>query len=104
MTPRNDAGPTAATQAIPRSPASETRASSPAVQLVVPPDPAPSSPLIRGYAIDREIGRGGMGVVYRARQLGFDRIVALKVMLSERSRNSEDLARFRTETEAFAHL
>ena len=36
-----------------------------------------------GYAIDELIGRGGMGVVYRALQVAFDRPIALKVMAPE---------------------
>ena len=59
---------------------------------------------IGNYQILEEIGRGGMGVIYRARQRHSRRIVALKRMLSFQADSQETLARFRREAEAVASL
>ncbi len=54
-------------------------------------------PSIPGYELLEEIGRGGMGIVYKARQLKLNRLVAMKVLL-------EKLTRFRIEAGAIARL
>jgi serine/threonine protein kinase len=62
-------------------------------------------PLLLGnYQIIKELGRGGMGAVYLARQVSLDRSVALKVMNSQWASNPNFLARFTREAYAAAQL
>jgi WD40 repeat protein len=61
-------------------------------------------PAIAGYEVLGLLGRGGMGVVYRARHLALKRIVALKMVLVHGHATAHDLARFRVEGEAVARL
>jgi serine/threonine-protein kinase len=56
------------------------------------------------YELLGKVGQGAMGVVYRARQVGLDRIVALKMIRAGADATPEDLARFRREAEAVARL
>ena len=59
---------------------------------------------VRGYAIEHELGRGGMGTVYLARQLSLDRPVALKVMSKRWASDPVFVARFTREAFAAAQL
>ena len=74
--------------------------------VICPPSLARASPFLNlpGYQILGELGRGGMGVVYRARQVCANREVALKMILSGEFAGSAEVARFRTEAEALARL
>jgi len=61
-------------------------------------------PVVPGYEIVQEVGRGGMGIVYQARQLGLARTVALKMVSTGLKAGPKDLTRFRAETAALARL
>jgi tetratricopeptide (TPR) repeat protein len=70
-----------------------------------PPEaPSPCVPRVPGYQVLGEIGRGGMGVVYRARQFKPSRLVALKMILDGRFASERDLLRFANEAEIVAAL
>jgi serine/threonine protein kinase len=79
------------------------------VITTLPPGERPSEPpasqrtlQVPGFEILGELGRGGMGVVYKAKQVAANRIVALKMILSGGAAGPAELARFKTEVEAVA--
>src|SRR6516164_10301153 len=70
----------------------------PAPQLTAP------APEIPGYEIVGELGRGGMGMVYKARQTKLERLVALKILPQETSADSTFAERFTREARSLARL
>ena len=74
------------------------------VALQVLPETAAPKQTVGDFRIEREIGRGGMGVVYQAEQLSLERRVALKVFPMAALLAPKQLERFRHEAKAAAML
>src|SRR5262249_24976993 len=64
----------------------------------------PPVPMVNGYDVERQLGVGGMGVAYLARDLQHDRPVVLKMMRTGRDATAIELARFYLEAASIASL
>jgi WD40 repeat protein len=88
-------------------PASDRFIASPFSRSTVSASPLQGTPLpdsVPGFEILGELGRGGMGHVFKARHLGLNRLVALKMIRTGVDASAEQLVRFRSEAEAAAQL
>ncbi len=72
-------------------------------EIDLPPLPGPAWPIIPGYEIVDVLGSGSIGTVYRARQVGLDLVVALKVIRPD-AVSSDQLPRFHEEVRVIAQL
>lgn len=98
----NDAGRPTNTRS--RETASGVTADSPGPPGPVPAVPHPDWPVVPGYEIVEKLAQGGMGQVFKARQVALGRLVALKVIRREFLRDAESVRRFQREARAAARL
>ena len=69
-----------------------------------PPPEETGLPQVPGYEVEAVLGRGGMGIVFRARHLRLNRLVALKMLLAGAYASQQEQTRFQREAEAVARL
>jgi hypothetical protein len=92
---------------VARLPAPARAETVPNLEQTLPALPGPTEgpwPAPPGYEVLRELGKGGMGVVYLARQIKADRLVALKMILGEALHDRVFVARFHREARAMAQV
>jgi predicted Ser/Thr protein kinase len=99
-----DEGPETVVQQIPPTVLQQSAAERKRLSPLVGDIPREIPVRLGKYLIDAEIGRGAMGVVYRARQDGLDRIVALKLLLRGPNAGDAHKRRFEREARAIAKL
>ncbi|HZU35861.1 MAG TPA: protein kinase [Gemmataceae bacterium] len=95
---------TEATEAETMPPAADQLLAGAETATVVRAEMGGPVPAIMGYEILDELGRGGMGIVYRARQPHLDRLVAIKVLPAEAGKEASFAERFTREARALARL
>lgn len=98
-----DIGPDAA-NAPGRSARSDECHSGPSAGESPPSSRSSPLPKVAGYELVSELGRGSMGVVYKAREVDLNRPVALKMIVAGANATAEQLARFETEARAVASI